>query len=290
MSDPFWSVNPLEAISKSFSVLVFAPFDYIGDKLGKFLGGIIGGIPFWLQPLLLLFVFGFFFMSIFGYRIVCPFFTIEPVPVRPYYLEQSRGMNAIEPANRPVERNSNELLERPERKIMKSIKDASTDMDDFENYLNGYPEPEATDLIDSGSWLSRIMNILRVLLDVIRDVLDAALRQVPDRNHEFPDDEDGEQLVRGENADDLFEQPDEDAAEENLAADIPDVQNREELEENINELEENINELFHEPNDHEPDDILDEEVLVMPRRRMRRSRNEEDQQKNRRDEGEQAGD
>lgn len=132
MLDPFWSVNPLEAISRSFSRLVFAPFGYVGEKIGQFVGGIIKGIPFWLQPLLVILLFGFVFLSLFGYRVVSPFLTIEPA--RRHYLEHRPNS----PAEHAIkDRTRNEIMQKPDGKLMKSIRNASTDMDGFEDFLLG---------------------------------------------------------------------------------------------------------------------------------------------------------
>ncbi|XP_021948157.1 chloride channel CLIC-like protein 1 isoform X2 [Folsomia candida] len=173
MTDPFWSVNPLEAISQSFTVLVFAPFGYIGDKIGLFFKGIISGIPFWLQPLLVLLIFGFTFMSLFGYRVVSPLFTIEPA---------RRGDNCgPAPSGSPAitDRIKNELVERPERKVMKSIRDAQTDMDGFENYLDGTDQAEMRSSRRPWLPLCIIFERISALWFFIVNLLDAILRQSP---------------------------------------------------------------------------------------------------------------
>jgi len=186
MVDPFWSVNPLEAISRSFSVLIFAPFEYIGGKIGLFLGGIIGGIPFWLQPLLIIIIFGLAFISIFGYRVVSPFLTLEPA--RREYLEH----RPISPSNAITNEARQELVERPERKVMKSIRNAATDMDGFEEFLKGRNEDRnigGDQKVWWRKWTTPVTNFLWMIWNFLVHWIDVLLRQVPTSSPSAPNNE-----------------------------------------------------------------------------------------------------
>ncbi|ODM94879.1 tRNA pseudouridine(38/39) synthase [Orchesella cincta] len=132
MTDPFWKVNPMQAISKSVAFFVFEPLGYIGGKLGQFYYGVIQDVPLYWQPILFATAVFFTVLLIYGpFRISTPLLSIEPAwrPMVPA-LDRGHEVQAI-----GHQRIRNEIMERPDGPIVKSIRDASTDMDGFHEYL-----------------------------------------------------------------------------------------------------------------------------------------------------------
>jgi len=117
--DPIWSTLPVEAVSQTFSVLIFSPLGYIGEKCGDFLKGVLSGIPILLKPFVLVLVILLIFISISKFRIWTPFLSIEP----------SWGL----PLPSPVR---NEIMERPDGPVVRAnSRDQTTDTDDLEDYI-----------------------------------------------------------------------------------------------------------------------------------------------------------
>ncbi|CAL8072434.1 unnamed protein product [Orchesella dallaii] len=132
MTDPFWKVNPMQAISKSVAFFIFEPLGYIGGKLGAFYYGIIKDLPLFWQPILFVTAVFFTILLIYGpFRISTPLLSIEPA-WRPHMpaLDPGQTVHAI-----GHQRIRNEIMERPDGPIIKSIRNASTDMDGFHEYL-----------------------------------------------------------------------------------------------------------------------------------------------------------
>jgi hypothetical protein len=168
--DPFYTHSPIIAISETFSKLLFHPVGYIGGQIGDFFAGIVAAVPFWLKPLIILFVFVFGFFGIFRYKISTPFLTIEPVQ-----LPQIEDQRRIE----------NQLMERPPAAIVRAaMRDASTSTEDFEEFLNmgrGNEEFHADD--DQGmifQFWNLVVQVISVSLGQFGQIMNFLLRQVPD--------------------------------------------------------------------------------------------------------------
>jgi len=143
MTDPFWKVNPMQAISRSVAFFIFDPLGYIGGKLGEFYNGFLNTLPVYWQPFFFIALVFFTFLLIYGpFRISSPLLSIEPVwrPQVPA-LDCGHTVHAI-----GHQRIRNEIMERPDGPIIKSIRNASTDMDGFHEYLTdeGADELEIT--------------------------------------------------------------------------------------------------------------------------------------------------
>jgi hypothetical protein len=124
MMDTFHRASPVEAISETLSKLVFHPMEYVGERMGKFFAGAISAVPFWIQPFLLILLFVFGFLALFGYRIRTPFVSIEPAP-RPR-IDSPQRVFVQEQA----------IIERPPAPIVPvTSRDASTSTDDLEDYI-----------------------------------------------------------------------------------------------------------------------------------------------------------
>lgn len=131
MTDPFWKVNPMEAISNSMAYFFLGPLGYVGERLGAFYLGFIDGTPFYLKPVLLMVAVFITILFIIGpFRISSPLLTIEPWRPSLPALDRNPVQFAIS-----HERVRNEIMERPDGPVVKSRRDASTDMDGFHEYL-----------------------------------------------------------------------------------------------------------------------------------------------------------
>lgn len=130
MTDPLWKVNPVESISNTAAILIFGPLEYIGSKLGGFYVNFIDKAPFFLKPVLLVVAVILTVLILYGpMRISTPFLTIEPAG-RFQLLAPPQA-----PLRRAIGQERNELMERPDGPVVKSVRDMATDMDGFQEYL-----------------------------------------------------------------------------------------------------------------------------------------------------------
>ena len=110
--------------SETTSKLIFHSMEYIGDRLGKFFGGLLGDVPWLLKPFLLVIICTFLLLAIFRYRIRTPFISIEPSPHRPVIYPNGNHPIQAPPANEEI------CVQPPQERS-----DATTSTDDFEEYL-----------------------------------------------------------------------------------------------------------------------------------------------------------
>lgn len=156
MTDPLWKVNPMEAISTSVAYFFFTPLGYIGGKLGEFCVKFVQEAPVLMQPIMLLLLLFLLFLMFYGpFRVSTPVLTIEPAwrPEVPA-IERRNSIHAI-----GLERVRNEIMERPEGPVVKSIRNASTDMDGFKEYLAN----EGSDEVELGPLPRFVRKLMRLL-------------------------------------------------------------------------------------------------------------------------------
>lgn len=151
----------MQAISESVAFFMFQPLDYIGAKLGGFYTNFIGSAPLLLKPVMLAFAIFLTVLILYGpFRISTPLLTIEPA-WRPQVPAIERHP-VHEHAMIGHERIRNEIMERPDGPVVRSLRDATTDMDGFQDYLSdeGTDELEIIGPFAFGRFVRNLMRLL----------------------------------------------------------------------------------------------------------------------------------